>query len=363
MKKKLVVLLAAVMAFGLIGGCGKKEEAQDVPVADLDTSKYVTLGEYSGLEVTVAPVSEITDENVQTYINTVMLASYVENVEVTDRPVQTGDTVTYACVGTMDGEIFDGGSSTEGADWETVIGSGTMIDGFEDGFIGMNVGETKDIVCTFPTPYNSKPEYSGKEAVFTVTVNLVTEEVYPELTEEILVEIESEYTTPEEAYAGVRNMLEEAAIEEYNDNIENAILTQVLNNCEFQDPPQNLVDVNVAAFRENMEGYASVFGMDFATFLSMAYGLTEEGFNTYANQIGVKAAQQTIVMEAIADAEGLSEISDEELQAEADIYIANNNRYATVDEMYEDVGKDSFRDYVISQRVLAWLAENNSVAE
>ena len=56
MKKKLAVLLAAVMALGVIGGCGKKEEAKDVPVADLDTSKYVTLGAYSGLEVTVAPV-------------------------------------------------------------------------------------------------------------------------------------------------------------------------------------------------------------------------------------------------------------------------------------------------------------------
>ena len=363
MKKKLAVLLAAVMALGVIGGCGKKEEAKDVPVADLDTSKYVTLGAYSGLEVTVAPVSEITDENVQTYINTAMLTSYVENVEVTDRTVQTGDTVTYSCVGTMDGEVFEGGSSAEGADWETVIGSGTMIDGFEDGFIGMSLGETKDIVCTFPTPYNSKPEYSGKEAVFTVTVNLITEEVYPELTEDILAEIESEYTTPDEAYAGVRNMLEEAAVEEYNNSIEDAILTQVLNNCEFKEPPQNLVDINVAAFRENMEGYASVYGMDFATFLSMLYGISEAEFDTYANQIGVKAAQQTIALEAIADAEGLSDISEEELSAEAEAYIAGNNRYATVDEMYGDVGKDSFRDYIISQRVLAWLAENNSVAE
>ena len=362
MKKRLVAVLAAVTALSVVGGCGKKEEEQ-VALSELDTSKYVTLGAYTGLEVTVDPISEITDENVETYIRTTLLSNYTEEVEVTDRPVETGDRGYYSCVGKMDGEVFEGGSSEEGKDWDTVIGSGSMIDGFEDGMIGMSIGETRDIECTFPDPYNSKPEYAGKDATFTITVHSITVEEYPELTEELLSEMDSEYATPEEARAGIRAMLEEAAREEYEDNIENAILSQVLNNCEFQDPPQYLVDAKVVAFRENMEAYASAYGMDFTTYLSLVFGLTEEEFNTYASQIGTAGAKQSIAIEAIADAEGLSEISEEELQAEAESYIAENSRYASVDEMYEEAGKDQFRDYVISERVFTWLAENNTVVE
>lgn len=362
MKKKAVAVLAAILAISAAGGCGKKVE-ESKPLSELDTSKYVTLGEYTGLEVTVDPVSEITDEHVENYIRSTMLSSYMEEAEVTDRAVETGDRVYYSCVGKMDGEVFEGGSSEEGKDWDTVIGSGGMIDGFEDGMVGMSIGETREIVCTFPDPYNPKPEYAGKEAVFTITVHSITVEEYPELTEELLAEIESEYTTPEEARAGIRAMLEEAAQQEYEDNVENAILSKILNQCEFQDPPQYLADEKAAAFRENMEGYASMYGMDFSSYLSLAYGLTEEEFTTYASQIGVAGAKQAIAIEAIADAEGLGEISEEELQAEAESYIAESSRYASVDEMYEQTGRDQFRDYIVSERVFTWLAENNTVVE
>lgn len=382
MKKKIAIILAGLMAVGMIGGCGKKNETtqetpgsqatgdsqenqdtEEVKLSELDTSQYVTLGAYTGLEVTVDPVSEVTDEHVENYIKTTMLENYKEEVEVTDRAVETGDKVYYSCVGKMDGEVFEGGSSAEGEDWNTVIGSGTMIDGFEDGMIGMNIGETRDIECTFPDPYASKPEYAGKDAVFTITLHSITIDQYPELTEELLTDMESEYTTPEEARAGVRAMLEEAAKQEYQDNVENAILSQILNECEFQDPPQSLIDQKAAAFRENMEGYASAYGMDFSSYLSLAFGITEEEFDSYAQQIGTAGAKQSIAIEAIADAEGLSDVSEDELQTEAENYIAQSSRYDTVEDLYAAAGKDQFRDYVVTDRVLKWLTENNTVAE
>lgn len=382
MKKKIAIILAGLMVVGMMGGCGSKansqaessdtqgtadsqktEDTEEVKLSELDTSEYVTLGAYTGLEVSVDPVSEVTDEHVENYIKTTMLENYKEEVEVTDRAVETGDKVYYSCVGKMDGEVFDGGSSAEGEDWSTVIGSGTMIDGFEDGMIGMNIGETKDIECTFPDPYTSKPEYAGKDAVFTITVHSITIDQYPELTAELLTDMESEYATPEEARAGVRAMLEEAAQQEYEENVENAILSQILNASEFQDPPQSLIDQKAAAFRENMEGYASAYGIDFATYLSLAFNLTEEEFDTYAQQIGTAGAKQSIAIEAIADAEGMSQISDDELQAEAEDYIAQSSRYESVEDLYAAAGKDQFRDYVVTDRVLKWLTEHNTVAE
>ncbi len=370
MKKKLTVMLAAVMAFGMMAGCSSKEDANSnqgetgestESLKDLDTSAYVTLGDYQGLTVAVTPKQEITDEKITDEINTQYLQSYAEEVEITDRPVQTGDTVHYSCVGTMDGVVFDGGSTSEGQQWDTVVGSGTMIDGFEDGFIGMESGQTKDIVCTFPEPYTPQPDYSGKEAVFTVTLNSVTVTEYPELTDDIVAQLELDFSTADELIENTRTQLEEEAQETYEDARQNAVLSAVLTNCEFQDPPQFLIDKNADALRENLEGYASMFGMDFATFLQQMYNMTEEDFTTQAQSIGASAAKESIAIEAIADAEGLGEVTEEELMSEAEDYIADSDYYTTTDALFEDVGKENFRDYVVSQRVITWLLENNTV--
>lgn len=354
-------VLAAAMLTGvvLLASCGKEETLET-----LDTTKYVTLGEYSGMTVTVEPLQEITDEKVIDYLNSNLLYYYAESADVTDRAVINGDTVSYECVGRMDGEIFEGGSTSEGESWDTVIGSGSMIDGFEDGIIGMEIGETRDVVCTFPDPYSPNPDFSGKEAVFTITLLSITGTTYPELTTELLAEIGSSYTTPEEAKAAIRTLLEDNAQSVYDENVREALLSAMLNNCEFHgDPPQFLVKENETAFKESILSFASWYGYtDITTFVQDAYGMTEDQFNEQVALIATTAAQETVAMEALADAVGISEISQEELDAEAEAYIAESGGYyATIDELYEDVGRATFRSYVISIRVGDWLAENNTI--
>ncbi|MCM1537094.1 MAG: FKBP-type peptidyl-prolyl cis-trans isomerase [bacterium] len=353
--------LAAAMLTGivLLASCGKEETLET-----LDTSKYVTLGEYSGMTINVEPLQEITDEKVINYLNSNLLYSYAESTDITDRAVINGDTVSYECVGRMDGEIFEGGSTPEGGSWDTVIGSGSMIDGFEDGIIGMEIGETRDVVCTFPDPYSPNPDLSGKEAVFTITLLSITGTTYPELTTELLTEIGSAYATPEEAKAAIRTLLENNAQSVYDDNVRNAVLSAMLNNCEFKgDPPQFLVKENEDAFKDNILSIASMYGYtDMTTFVQDAYGMTETQFNEQVKQIATTAAQETVAMEALADAVGISGISQQELDAEAEAYIAESNGYyETIDALYEDVGRDTFRSYVISIRVGEWLTENNTI--
>ena len=83
---------------------------------------------------------------------------------------QNGDTVNIDYTGYLDGTAFKGGSTNgSGADLE--LGSGTYIDGFEDGIVGHTVGETFDLNLTFPETYPNNPDLAGKEVVFTVTLN------------------------------------------------------------------------------------------------------------------------------------------------------------------------------------------------
>lgn len=84
--------------------------------------------------------------------------------------VADGNTVNIDYVGTVDGVEFDGGS-TNGAGTDLTIGSGLYIDDFEEQLIGSHPGDTVEVHVTFPNPYTGNPDLSGKDAVFTVTIN------------------------------------------------------------------------------------------------------------------------------------------------------------------------------------------------
>lgn len=89
---------------------------------------------------------------------------------------QNGDYVNIDFVGKVDGEEFEGGSTEDYDDgYELKLGSNTMIDGFEDGIVGMKLGEEKTITVTFPDNYYE--ELAGKEATFDITLNKIYREI------------------------------------------------------------------------------------------------------------------------------------------------------------------------------------------
>lgn len=82
---------------------------------------------------------------------------------------ETGDRVVVAFVGRIDGAPFEGGTAEDIA---TVIGSRTLLPGFEDQLVGMSAGESRTIKVTFPDNYPSE-NLKGKEAEFDVTAKAV----------------------------------------------------------------------------------------------------------------------------------------------------------------------------------------------
>jgi len=93
-----------------------------------------------------------------------------------------GDKVTLDFAGSIDGEAFDGGSSTN---FELALGSGRMIPGFETGIVGIKAGEVRDINVTFPSDYQAE-NLRDKAAVFKITAHKVSKAVLPELNDEFL---------------------------------------------------------------------------------------------------------------------------------------------------------------------------------
>ena len=94
-------MAAVFAAAALLTACGNKEYLKDIKAAD-----YVTLGEYTGIEASAKePVVE--DGMVDLYIEMYIKPAYTTTEEVTDRAVETGDTVNIDYTGYIDGEVFD----------------------------------------------------------------------------------------------------------------------------------------------------------------------------------------------------------------------------------------------------------------
>ena len=80
-------------------------------------------------------------------------------------------------IGKIEGEEFEGGTAN---DFVVEIGSKSMIEGFEDGLIGLKKGDKKILELEFPSDYG-KSELAGKPVNFETEVNEVLEPKLPDL--------------------------------------------------------------------------------------------------------------------------------------------------------------------------------------
>ena len=153
----------------------------DGKIENADMATALTLADYKNISV---PEDEVaaTQEEVEDEIES-MLESYKELSTDADLVIADGDEVNIDYVGTVDGVEFDGGNSG-GAGYDVVIGSGSLVDDFEQQLIGHKPGDELTVEVTFPEDYSE--EMAGKDASFAVTVNGIQKT--PELTDEFVAE-------------------------------------------------------------------------------------------------------------------------------------------------------------------------------
>jgi trigger factor len=146
-------------------------------VATFEVYPSVTLSDLSAYEITKYK-AEVTEADVDNMIE--VLRKHQATWSVVERAAAEGDQVNINFVGTKGGVEFAGGK----ADNHTlVLGSKSMIPGFEEGIVGMKAGEQKVIAVTFPEDYQAE-ELKGAAAEFNITVNSVSEAQLPELKKE-----------------------------------------------------------------------------------------------------------------------------------------------------------------------------------
>lgn len=145
--------------------------------AEAEILPTIKLGNYKKLKVKVEKVA-VKDSEIEEIIE--RMRKGLSDKKDAKRPAINGDETVIDFVGKKDGIAFDGGT---GNDFNLTLGSGQFIPGFEEGIIGHSIGETFDLVLTFPADYGSA-ELKGQKVTFTTTLKAIKEVILPEVDDE-----------------------------------------------------------------------------------------------------------------------------------------------------------------------------------
>lgn len=365
MKKRWMAALALTAVVAVTAACGgKKAEGNENPegvqeetaAEDAGSSGYeskvIKLGSYKGIKAE-AVSTEVTEEELQAEINA-LLNFYPGTKPVEGKTViEEGDTVHIDFTGRMDGELFPGGSS-EGRGYDLTIGSHSFIEGFEEGLVGKEIGNTYELDLAFPDPYDLNPDLSGKPVVFEVEVHEIIEYVDAEWTDEF-VQKNTEYDSIEAYREGTMALLQEEKIQNQPAQWQQRVIQAVIDETEFDCKESELETLKSNMIQE-YETYAAFLGGSLEDFVeSYMGGVSMEEFE---RQIGEQAEYQLksqLVIDAIREAEAIS-LTEEEYQ-ESLKDLAQQYQAESPEAFETQYGREVIENNLLQDKTIAFVLE------
>ena len=289
MKRKIAAFLIATLSLLSVFGCEKKASSE-LSLRKLDMSKYVTLGEYKGVEVEY-PSVEVSEEEIEERMF-MLIKSNLDKYGVTDRGAKEGDRIVVNL------KCYEGGVaiSEVSVSGETfVIGDKTMQEDIEKAFIDMKAGENKNIETSYPADYIDQ-RVAGKD----VTLRLELVSIYPDkITDEMVKGMDSMlYTDVASLHDYLDNNLKKSTESDVENSITLAILKKVYDSSEVTFP-ENYLEDQKKKVEDSYAYQAGVSGLSVDEYVLATYGLSLE-------ELAEKLLKQRMIIEAIAQKEGVS---------------------------------------------------------
>jgi trigger factor len=300
------------------------------------------LGEYKGLEVGKED-KEVDETVVDTEVD--RIREGFARLEPVERAAKEGDSVLIDFEGFVDGQAFQGGQAE---DYLLALGSGQLIDNFEDQLTGASPGDEVEVEVTFPDEYQ-EPKLAGKDAVFKVKVKEVRDKVLPDLDDDFASDA-SEFETLEELRADIREKVGTALNSRAAEDFRIAAVDAAVDAATVEIP-EEIVTARAGERWERMERQLAQQGMDPNMFLQMQ-GKTRDELIEETKPDAERELKREAVVTAIAAAECL-EASDEEM-VEALAHSAEHER--TTPEKLLARLRENGRDKVIREDLLAQKA-------
>lgn len=321
---------------------------------DYKALDYVTLGEYKGLPVTLASIA-VTDEQIDSEIASAL--SQNDKLEtLTEGTVENGDIANIDYEGTKDGVAFDGGTDKG---YDLTIGSGTFIEGFEEGLVGKNVGDSVDLNLTFPESYGNT-DLAGQDVVFHVTINSIKRA--PEFTDELAAELsDNAYSNVADYRANVEETLKTQNKSTQDNQKINDLMTQLYNNSTINDYPAELVEFQKQQYMDYYNTYAEQSDMSLEDFIQQNFGVSMDDFNTQMEETAKQGLRQELLLKAIVETEGLT-LDEGEYEKRAQEYV-DQMGFENIAALEEQYGQKLVETNMLLDKALELVEENAVVTD
>lgn len=354
--KKLALVGMVVLA--TMSACGKKDadnstdtkttvEGETTAEAERP-SDYgsVELGNYKGVEIPNIDTT-VSDDEVAAQINNELMQD-PDKTEVTDRPVQEGDTVNIDYVGTKEGVAFDGGTANG---YDLVIGSNSFIDGFETGLIGHSIGEDVKLDLTFPEDYGNA-DLAGAAVVFDVKINSISVSTPASLTDEWVNRHTNGEQTSVEAYReSIRANIEEQMKMSAKSQDQYNALKAVIEGSKFE-MNDGAIDYEYNNIFAPIQSIIDQYGMTLEQYAS-AYGISEEEMKNQIKEQAEGRVKQILVVNEIFKKEKMS-LTDEDYQVIIDLSGGN----ITKDDLIKQYGQEDIDNATKTYKVVNFILDN-----
>ncbi len=270
------------------------------------------------------PKAEVqpTSEEIQAEIDN-LLRMNAATTQVTNRAAANGDTVNIDYTGTVDGVAFNGGAA---AGYDLTLGSGSFIDGFEDQVVGHTPGETFDVKVTFPDGYGDTTDAEGntmtlsnQKAVFSVTLNYISETVLPTLNDEW---VDASFGATDDIHTVAD--LEALCSELLTDaNIKDYVMDYLMKNSEFKALPEVITDYQVNQCLNYYNTMAKYYGYGLEDFVKETAGYENADALLASMDANLERySQEALLYQAVAES-----LSIAPTQEQLDRYSSYNEVY------------------------------------
>ncbi|HCT90920.1 MAG TPA: hypothetical protein DF613_06005 [Lachnospiraceae bacterium] len=372
MRKKGILMMAALMAAALMAGCsssagedtdkaledkkavgeaagassvikdttGDYAGENNVVHTDYLPSEYVTLGDYKGLSVNkVEDVTELSEDEKQSAVED-YLDEHSTQEEITDRPAAEGDYVAVKYKESRDGQVVNDFTDEE---TEVLLGEGYAL--FEDKLYGTSAGDK----VTTTVPMENEEGTGTVDLVYDIEVVRIYSYKRPEMTDAFAKEaagVDTVKELEEQIYQEIMDSNNEINRSQMRDDL----ITVLLENSTVNGYPQSLYD----------SVYQSV-DMSYQMWTGMSMEEAYEGDEEAIKEEVIQSVNEQLIVEAVAEAEKLI-VTQEELDSYKES-ILEESGYESVESLSEDYSDQELAYMLVWEKVGLLLEENANVTE
>ena len=321
--------------------------------ASFEVRPEVEVKEFEGLDV-VRETLEITDEQINNTLTQIQTSRSETKPVIEDRAAKNDDIAIINFEGFVDNAPLENGKS-EGHELE--LGTNSFIPGFEDGILGMKVGDEKTLSLKFPDEYHA-PEVAGKPVEFKVKLTDLKYKSLPELNDDFAKSLGEEYNSLDDLKAKIKEDMEKREGQRIKEELKNRLVKKLVE--------LNPVEVPKSLLKEQTQALVQDFQQRM-----VQQGMPAEMFSEYQDKWGndfedtaKHMIKSTFLMDKLAKDQDI-QVSSEDLDAKMQEFADQSGlEIARVKEFYKDPSRVSRLEHqVVEEKVVDFLISKASIKD